>query len=241
MFRIKSLPTRGIGVSPLFLAGILFLLAFASASRAQAPASDEEPWLDALTFQLTDHFLPEGQLTLEWARPRPAEAGAPADLTIINFPSALSPQLLLRVRAQTATGPAEHTLVVRAQLWRDGWALREPANRGEAVSRQSLETQRFDGLRERDAVVAADDVDLIYARNVPTGRLLTWRDVARRPLVRRGQLIEVAASEGPLTVTLRAIALADAGRGEVVRVRNPDSRKEFSAQVVAEARALVRF
>jgi flagellar basal body P-ring formation protein FlgA len=241
MTRTQSGTTGGRGVSPLIVAALVAFLTFASGSRAQTSASIDEPWLEALTFQLSDHFLPEGQLTLEWARPRPAEAALPAELSIVNFPSTLSPQLLLRVRTATATGPAEHTLVIRAQLWRDGWAAREPANRGEAVIRQSLETQRFDALRDRDAVAAAEDLDLIYARNIPNGRLLTWRDVARRPLVRRGQLIEVAATDGPLTVTLRAVALADAGRGEVVRVRNPDSRKEFSAQVVAEARALVRF
>jgi flagellar basal body P-ring formation protein FlgA len=223
----------------------LCLLTSGALARAQVPTSTsgshEEPWLDALTFQLADHFMPEGQLVLEWARPRPPEAAVPADLAILSFPSALSPQLLLRVRAQTPNGSVEHTVVVRAQLWREGWSAREPANRGEAVARTSLEAQRFDALRDRDAVAASDDLDLVYSRNIATGRLITWRDVMRRPLVRRGQLIEVAATEGPLTVTLRAIALADAGRGEVVRVRNPDSRREFSAQVVAEARALVRF
>lgn len=224
------------------LALALIALVFASGARAQGEANPfAEPWLDELAAQLSTHFLPEGQLTLEWARPRPAAASAPATLEVLNFPASLAPQLVLRLRVAGEHGPVEHSVIVRAQLWRDGYAIREPAVRDEPVIPSTLETVRYDALRDRDVVGASDDLDLVYTRSVPAGRLLTWRDVGRRPLVRRGQLIEVAASDGALTVTLRAIALADGGRGEIVRVRNPDSRKEFSAQVVAEARALVSF
>ena len=220
----------------------LVALVLASSAPAQEPADAfAEPWLDELEVQLAARFLPEGELTLEWARPRPAAAATPAALEILSFPTALAPQLVLRVRAAGEGVAVEHNLIVRAQLWRDGYALREPAAREESVQTNALEVVRFDALRDRDVVTAAEDLDLVYVRSVPAGRLLTWRDVGRRPLVRRGQMIEVAATDGALTVTLRAIALADGGRGEVVRVRNPDSRKEFSAQVVAEARALVSF
>jgi flagella basal body P-ring formation protein FlgA len=70
---------------------------------------------------------------------------------------------------------------------------------------------------------------------------VAWRDVVRRPLVRRGQDMEVVATSGALTVTLNGIALNDAASGESVRVRNPDSKKEFVAQVVSESRATIRF
>lgn len=226
---------------PRFFAVVCLIVATLGSSASAQTAAADEPWLEDLALHLNQHFLPEGQLTLEWARARPAEAGVPAELTVLSFPSQLAPQLLLRVRAITPAGTNEHTLVLRAQLWRDGWAAREPSTRGEPLSPVMLEPLRFDTLRDREAVAAAEDLDLIYSRNVVAGRLLTWRDVMRRPLVRRGQLIEVAASDGALTVTLRAIALADAGRGEVVRVRNPDSRREFTAQVVDDARASVRF
>jgi flagellar basal body P-ring formation protein FlgA len=224
----------------LITAGLV-LLGNALAATAQPAGRAEDAWLEDLAYQLTQHFLPDGQLTLEWTRARPIEAGEATDLTILSYPSSLAPQLIVRVRATGAKGATEHSLVLRAQLWRDGWSVREPSNRGEPVSVSMLDPLRFDALREREAVVGLEDLDVVFSRNVPNGRLLTWRDVSRRPLVRRGQMIEVAASEGSLTVTLRAVALADAARGEVVRVRNPDSRREFSAQVVADGRAQVRF
>ena len=116
-----------------------------------------------------------------------------------------------------------------------------PVTAGARLDPSALDPRRFDALRERDCIPADPKLDLNFARNMPMGRLLAWRDVVRRPLVRRGQAMEVVVSSGALTVTLHGIALNDAARGESVRVRNPDSKKEFVAQVVSESRATIRF
>jgi flagella basal body P-ring formation protein FlgA len=146
------------------------------------------------------------------------------------------------VKATDAAGRlSEHMLVLRAELWRDGWMVRDPVVVGTKLNPLNLDPRRFDALRERDTIPADSTLELDFARNMPTGRLVAWRDVVRRPLVRRGQAMEVVATDGALTVTLHAIALQDGARGESVRVRNPDSKKEFVAQVVSESRATIRF
>jgi flagella basal body P-ring formation protein FlgA len=175
-------------------------------------------------------------------RARPAGAPADADLALVSAPSELAPQLLVTVRAtDSAARVSEHTLVLRAELWRDGLALRDAAPAGSPLDPAAADIRRFDALRERDALPLASVNELAFARGVPAGRLLTRRDVIRFPLVRRGQTIEVLATDGRLTVTLRATALNDAGRGEKVRVRNPDSKKDFVAEVTADSRATIRF
>ncbi|RRK02747.1 flagellar basal body P-ring formation protein FlgA [Opitutaceae bacterium TAV3] len=215
----------------------------------QSPPPPPPP-LHQLTTLLAEHFNTPGELALDWHRERPPALTDTACFQILAHPAALAPQMLVRIRIQpnttdNSTGgappPTDITLVLRAQLWRDGWLLPTPATRGDPVYLPALTLKRYDALRDRDAVPAEPDADLIYARAVPAGRLLTWRDVIRRPLVRRGQLIEIAANEGPLSITLRGIALEDAGRGEIVRVRNPESRKEFTALVTAESAARVTF
>ena len=85
------------------------------------------------------------------------------------------------------------------------------------------------------------DRSFIFARAVPAGRMLTWRDIARRPLVRKGEVVEVAAVEGPLMVTMKAVAMENGAQGDTVTVRNAESRKDFSAMVVSENRVQVRF
>ncbi len=226
----------------LLLALAAFVRPLAAQTAPAATAVETDPWLGTLSALLVDRYQVSGDLQLAWNRPRPATAPATADLAIVNAPAELAPQILVTVRATDEAGRAtEHTLILRAELWRDGWTLREPAATASPLDTMALDTRRFDMLREREALPADTTAELNFARNVPAGRLLTWRDVVRRPLVRRGQSIEVLATDGKLTITLRGVALQDAARGEPVRVRNPDSKKDFIALVVAESRASVRF
>jgi len=125
---------------------------------------------------------------------------------------------------------------------RDAWVTRLPANRGDGFDPAALDVRRVDFLREHDSLPAdLADHDFTFARSVPAGRVLTWRDVARRALVRKGDLIEVAAIEGPLTVTLKALAMQSGAAGDMVTVRNLESKKDITAQVIAENRVQVRF
>ena len=212
-------------------------------SAASAADDAEEPRLVTLAALLADRYQTTGDLRLSWHRPPPATVPLDTDLAVVSAPPELSSQILVGLRAtDTAGRPADFTLVVRAELWREGWALRQPAPLGAALTATALDSRPYDALRERDALAldpASPELD--FARAVPAGRLLVWRDVIRRPLVRRGQSVDVLATDGALTVSLRAVALHDAARGEPVRVRNPDSRREFVATVVAESRASVRF
>lgn len=216
-----------------------------------ADASGEDHWLVSLSALLVDRYRVAGELRLSWHRPLPASAPRVADLELIQAPAVLAPQILVQVRARAGAGqPTEHTLLLRAELWREGYTVRQPAAVGAPVLLAVLEPRPVDLLRERDAFTldlaapeAGSDAapELDFARAVPAGRVLVWRDVLRRPLVRRGQPVDVVASDGALSVSLRAVALHDAARGESVRVRNPDSKREFVATVTAESRASVRF
>jgi flagellar basal body P-ring formation protein FlgA len=222
-----------------------FLLALASGGRAQvAPAATTapDPWLDTLSAILVDRYKVNGQLNLAWNRPRPAAAPVDAELAVVTAPAELAPQILVTVRATDAAGQSsDYVVVLRAELWRDGWMVRDPVTVGSQLNPAFLDTRRFDALRERDTIPADSTAELDFARNMPSGRLIAWHDVIRRPMVRRGQPMEVVASDGALTITLQAIALQDAARGEMVRVRNPDSKKEFVAKVVSESRATIHF
>jgi flagellar basal body P-ring formation protein FlgA len=221
-----------------------------SVATAAAHPAAEHPWLATLSALLVDRYHAEGELRLAWQRPPAASAPHEADIELVNAPAVLASQILVLVRAREPSGRVtDHSLLLRAELFREGWQLRQPAVIGAPLVPAALESRRIDALRERDAFVldatsASADTplsELDFARAVPAGRVLVWRDVVRRPLVRRGQPVDVVASDGALTVSLRAVALHDAARGESVRVRNPDSKREFVAVVTADSRASVRF
>lgn len=216
------------------------------AESASAPtAFTREQLLAALTRAVGAHFNFEGDLQLELLRAwtPPAKTAAQWELNVLEFPALPAASMMLRCQLVGDAAPVvESTFVVRAQLWRDAWSTRQPLTVGAAFDPSLLEARRVDFLRERDALPAAvGDRTYVFARAVQSGRMLTWRDVARRPLVKKGDLVEVAAVEGPLVVTMKALAMENGAQGETVTVRNPDSRKDFAALVIAENRVQVRF
>ncbi len=244
----------------LLRSALAFSLAAATGARAQvspkngdaAPAAASSPTpftrdqlIGSLTRALVSHFSLEGDLQLELIRPwtPPARVATVWELSVLEYPTVTSTSMMLRCRVLADAAPvAETTFVVRAQLWRDAWSARLPLTPGAAFDASLLEVRRIDMLRERDVLPAAvGDRSYVFARALPAGRLLTWRDITRRPLVRKGEMVEVSAAEGSLVVTMKALAMENGAQGDTVTVRNPESRKDFAAMVIDENRVQVRF
>jgi flagella basal body P-ring formation protein FlgA len=200
----------------------------------------------ALAQDLASHFNLEGDLQLDLIRPwsSPDRVARDWQIQIVEYPSVPATSMLVRIRilADGQNLGTEQTLLLRASLWRDAWVARQPVAHNATFDASLLETRRVDLLRDRDALPAAvGDRSFIFARSVQAGRLLTWRDIARRPLVRKGEFVEVSAADGQLVVTMKGVAMQNGAQGEVVTVRNPDSKKDFSAFVIDENRVQVRF
>jgi flagella basal body P-ring formation protein FlgA len=231
---------------------LFFLLAlFAAGSLAAQDASrpvgpfTQEMLATALNRELMSHFNLEGDLQLELLRDWNPSSHVAANWQVVvtEYPSVVASAMLLRCRVLADGVPSgEATLTVRANLWRDAWVARQPLLNGATFDPALLETRRVDLFRERDALPATvGDQTFVIARAVNTGRVVTWRDIARRPLVKKGDVVEVTASEGMLSVTMKAMALQNGGQGEAVTFRNLESRKDFTAFVIDENRAQVRF
>jgi flagella basal body P-ring formation protein FlgA len=195
--------------------------------------------------QLTDHYQLRGELRLElertWTNPAPLAGGY--ELTVMEFPAKVVPSLLIRVRFQNAgRSLGEQMIPLHAQLLRDVYVVRTPQERDAAFDPAQMDVRRVDVLRERDTVATDDcEGDYAFAAPVQAGRVLAWRDLARRALVHKGQVIEVAAVDGTMTITTKALAMENGAAGDSIKVRNLTSKKDFTAYVVAEARAQVRF
>lgn len=201
--------------------------------------------LAMLQAQLSTHFAVEGNLQIDLLRPwqEPVKATSPYSLTIVEYPNILSSNILVRARLESSNVPtSEITLSLRAQLWREVWATREPVARDDVFDPAALEPRRVDCLRERDTISAnSGDRSQTYARNIQAGRLLSWRDLTKRSLVRKGDLVDVAAVDGPLTISMKALAMQSGTAGETIMVRNVESKKDIAAQVISENRVKVRF
>lgn len=232
----------------------------ASFQKAEAPSApavvttsgvvtvNERDIVEALQRELTARYSLEGDLKLsltqDW-KPLEIRNGRDWKLVIDQAPlGGLSsrPQIRFHIEAGgNQIGSWQETL--RASLWRPVWFATRRLDRGATPDSSSCALKNIDTFAENLSYVPADTDLSIYevAQGVGQDRPLTSRDLSLRPLVRKNQLVDVIVSEGSLNITMKGLALGTAGAGEMVSIRNPDSRKDFQAKVVGINTVQVKF
>jgi len=197
--------------------------------------------------QAAKHFAADGELKLSLARTWPALRLPEADwvLTIAEWPvGGLSGTLVVRIKVVSGSETiVEGQLPLRAQLWQDVWFSSNQLERGQALDRSSLTSQKADVLRERIPLVLAsvEPSTLELCQTVGPGRALTRRDVTVRPLIRKGQLVEVFAKSGSFGVRMKAFALENGAVGDLITLRNVESQKVFNGHVTHDSKVQVQF
>jgi flagella basal body P-ring formation protein FlgA len=197
--------------------------------------------------ELSARLSVTGELKLTLGRPwEPVRLpGDDLFLAVTELPvGGVSGAFFVRVKASSGGAViAEWQIPLRAQLWQEVWVAATRLERGQALDRPLLGVQKVDVLRERAPLISADadPSNFEITQSIPAGRALTRRDVVDRPVVRKGQVVEVVAQEGLLAVTMKALALESGAVGDLIKLRNLDSRKEFSAQVLHESKVQVHF
>jgi flagellar basal body P-ring formation protein FlgA len=225
-------------------------LALSGAPLRADPVVHSEPFtkdalLAALTRDLAAHYNAEGDLQIEllraWTDPRPVSTGWTVE--VLDYPLNPASSMLVRLQVRDSAGVAlEAALPIHASLWRDAWVVRIPVAGGEVFDPSKLDTRRSDMFRDSDLLPASvGDATYAYARAMSVGRMLTWHDIARLPLVRKGDQVVVTAIDGLLTVSMKALALENGAMGETITVRNTDSHKEFTATVTDENHVQIQF
>lgn len=126
---------------------------------------------------------------------------------------------------------------VKVLVYREVWMTGERLARGSEPVESVLEPvvrNIYEG-RYRPIPITEDLGGYELERAVAAGRLLEWDDLRERPLVRRGETVEVLVQQGALQIAMRAKCLEDGTRGEMVTLRNEDTRHEFTGTVVGRS------
>jgi len=208
---------------------------------------DADTLLREVGKELTTRFGVNGELRLSLVRPW-GPVSMPAQDFSVSVTEApgegLASSFMVKVKVVAAAEEVgEWTLAVRAQLLQEMWAASGRIERGQTLRRDLLAVQRVDVLRDRQAFIPADldPTTLETAQSIVSPRLLVRRDVADRPLVRKGQVVEVVAKQGLLAISMKALALEAGPAGALIRLRNIQSQKEFSGQILNESKVQVQF
>lgn len=206
----------------------------------------ETELLELLTSTLQrEHVKDRGVLELRLARPWttlsvPDEA---ITLRVLDMPAnGVTPIFIIRFELRSGSetlGTWQASL--QARVWREVWVARTALKRGTTLADADLVRERRDILNQREPLAECDDVGttIEIAEHVSAGALVPARALKVRPVVRRGQRTDVSFQDGMLCVTMKVEAMEDGVPGQVIRLRNPDSRREIRGKVINENLILV--
>ena len=220
-----------------------------SANRINGPTYvlGAEAFITELEKELGARLSLNGELKLTLAQPWKDLKLPAADfaVTIVEAPaSGVAGTFIVRTKI-TSSGEtvADLQVSLRAQLWQEVWTASSRLERGQPLDRSLLSTTRVDSLRERQPplLTDVDPANFEVAQTITASRALTRRDVIPRPLIRKGRVVEVIAQQGQLAISMKALALESGASGDLIKLRNIESRKEFSGQILDENKVQVHF
>ena len=203
--------------------------------------------LPCLQKQIADYYALKGDFKLDFARPwQPVKLPAEDfEATITDYPGdGVSSAFLVRCKiVSSGKTVGEWQIALHAQLWQQVWGATGRLDRGQALDRSLVAPRTVDVLRDKEAFLPAEASPEAYnmAQSVQEGRPLRKSDVVERPLIHKGQVVEVIARQGLFDVRMKALALEDGGANAIIKMRNTDSQKDFNAQIINENQVQVSF
>jgi len=204
--------------------------------------------LDALQTELTVSLGLRGDLKLSFVEPwNPVEIknGKDWKLVVDGVPkSGISANFPVRFSLEAGGKPiGVWQFHVKAQLVEPVWVSSRRLERGESINSSVAALKEADVLGSGQELLTANENLDFYevSKPVAADQILTRSDIAPRRIVRRGKLVDVLMNQGGINITMKAMPLADGGVGEIIGVRNMDSKKDFQAQVVGSNTVQVKF
>ena len=164
-------------------------------------------------------------------------------LKVLDMPTlGVTPMFIVRFDLRTARGTlGTWQMPAQAHVWREVWVAHSPLRRGEFVSDADITRERRDVLAVHEplAEFAAGDTTFLLAEPLQAGSLLLARSIKVRPVIRRGQSVDALIQDGALSITMKVEVLEDGAPGQIVRVRNPQTRRDIRGKVINDQTILV--
>ena len=212
--------------------------------RTRLLQDDELRQLLAGTLQ-RDQVKDRGDLELRTSRPWTAVLvpDEPLQLTVLDLPATgVSANFI--VRFELRAGPERFgpwQLILQARVMKDVLVARNAVRRGQSLQEAEFAVEKRDVLALREpldeAVLKNPTLEIVEA--LTPGQVLLARSVRLRPVVLRGQMVDGLVRDGALQINMRVEVLADGLPGQLVRVRNPRTKREFYAKVQDEQTVLI--
>ncbi|MGE5708549.1 MAG: flagellar basal body P-ring formation chaperone FlgA [Bacteroidota bacterium] len=226
-----------------------FFLAFLLILLLQGPA-----WAKLSAGGIVEQLTEEAKLRyqsadveVEWKAP-PLDTllggSTPEDLTVKVSPfalllgdKALPLQLFRKDRLYRTIYPR-----IDVRVYGNALVASKTIKRGAEITAENAEVRRM-SLKDlpRQPLTSLDGVLRSHAnRDIPAGMALTNGLIDLPSVVKSGSMVSVQIVSGDLTVIGSGVALSDGQIGQLIKVKNPASKREFSGRVLGEGLVEVR-
>lgn len=211
---------------PIKEAQIVELIAREAALRHQVPKHDVEVvWADnKLTALLT--AIPKGSVSMEIAQTArlAGKGNVPVQILVDGRKfRTIFPKVEIRVYQQVLV--AQQTIARGSSL----------APGDVATERKAVLSGFAQPLTTLDGLAGA-----VATRDIPEGTPLSSQMFKIPPVVKMGKVVSVLLTVGDLTIITTGEARSNGTVGQVIRVLNPDSKREFTARVVGPDRVEIK-
>ena len=203
---------------------------------------------ELLTQTLQRDFVKDrGDLELRFNRPWKSliVPDEPLSLKVLEMPtSGVSPSFICRfelIAGSEAVGSYQQPL--GAKVWKEIFVARSNLTRGQSLRDAEVGLERRDIVNNRDYLTSLplEDPYVEFRDNIPAGTQITARALRLRAIIKRGRLVDAIARDEALSISVKAEALEDGVPGQIVRVRNIRSKREFKGKVQDEQTVVVAF
>lgn len=186
-----------------------------------------------------------GELELRFTHPWTAITvpDEPLTVKVVDLPTiGITPSFMARFELRTAhetVGTWQASF--EAHIWRDVWVAAAPLKRGDALEAGNVSRERRNVISIHEALADFSEGDATQeiAEGVAAGAPLIARDIHLRPVVFRGQPADGVLHDGALTITMRVEVLEDGAPGQIIRLRNPQTRHDLRGKVINEQTVLM--
>ena len=194
-----------------------------------------------------EYVKDRGELDLRFNRPwNPVVASDdPISIKVLEMPtSGVSASFICRfelIAGQESVGIYQQPL--SAKVWKEVFVAGSNITRGQSLRDADITMERRDVVNNRDYLteLPLENPHVEFRENLQAGTQITARTLRLRAIIKRGRQVDAIARDGGLTISVRAEALEDGVPGQMLRVRNIRSKREFKGKVQDEQTVVVAF
>ena len=144
-------------------------------------------------------------------------------------------QMVFNIEADVVGAePVKFSVKGSVDEWREVPVAAHPLKRGSVIGDDDIVMARLNVQSLPDDVAVNSDnlIGLSADKGISVGEVFRLNKLSLPPVIEKGSAVTIIYKKGSLTATATGVALADAGAGENIKVRNTSSKKIITGSVI---------